>query len=373
MTGKIGRPGTGLHPLRGQNNVQGASDAGLIPMVFPDYQRVDNQDARARFETLWGQPLDPNSGLTVVEIMHAITDGRVRGMYIMGENPAMSDPNLNHARRALSSLEHLVVQDIFMTETAWYADIILPASAFPEKNGSFTNTDRRIQMGRQALQPPGNARQDLEIIQAMANRIGLDWHYEGPADVFAEMTHAMPSIAGISWERPAQAGSVTYPCLNPDDPGQPIIFTDRFPTASGRARFTPSPFTNADELPDREYPWVLITGRQLEHWHTGVMTRRVPVLDSIEPDPVASLHPEEMARIGVQPGDSILLKSRRGEVTLDARADEGLQPGQIFLPFCYAEAAANLLTNEALDPAAKIPEFKFCAVQVSGVDSGKEI
>ena len=365
MTGQIGRPGTGLHPLRGQNNVQGASDAGLIPMVFPDYQRVDNQDARARFETLWGQPLDPNPGLTVVEIMHAITDGRVRGMYIMGENPAMSDPNLNHARRALSSLEHLVVQDIFMTETAWYADVILPASAFPEKNGSFTNTDRRVQMGRQALQPPGQARQDLEIIQAMANRIGLGWHYSGPADVFAEMTRVMPSIAGISWERLEQSGSVTYPCLNPDDPGQPVIFIERFPTSSGKARFTPSPFTSADELPDREYPWVLITGRQLEHWHTGVMTRRVPVLDNIEPDPVASLHPQEMARIGVQPGDSIRLKSRRGEVTLYARADEGLQPGQIFLPFCYAEAAANLLTNEALDPAAKIPEFKFCAVQVS--------
>jgi len=252
-----------------------------------------------------------------------------------------------------------------MTETAWYADVILPASAFPEKNGSFTNTDRRVQMGRQALQPPGQARQDLEIIQAMANRIGLGWHYSGPADVFAEMTRVMPSIAGISWERLEQSGSVTYPCLNPDDPGQPVIFIERFPTSSGKARFTPSPFTSADELPDREYPWVLITGRQLEHWHTGVMTRRVPVLDNIEPDPVASLHPQEMARIGVQPGDSIRLKSRRGEVTLYARADAGLQPGQIFLPFCYAEAAANLLTNEALDPAAKIPEFKFCAVQVS--------
>jgi len=365
MTGQMGRPGTGLHPLRGQNNVQGASDAGLIPMMFPDYQRVDNPDARARFEALWGRPLDPNPGLTVVEIMRAITEGQIRGMYIMGENPAMSDPNLNHARQALSSLEHLVVQDIFMTETAWYADVILPASAFPEKNGSFTNTDRRVQMGRQALQPPGQARQDLEIIRAMAGRMGLDWDYKGPANVFAEMTRAMPSIAGISWERLTQAGSITYPCLSPDDPGQPIIFTDRFPTASGKAGFTPSPFGNADELPDPEYPWVLITGRQLEHWHTGVMTRRVPVLDSIEPDPVASLHPEELVRIGVQPGESIILKSRRGEVIVYARSDEGLQPGQVFLPFCYAEAAANLLTNEALDPTAKIPEFKFCAVQIS--------
>ena len=267
MSGQIGRPGTGLHPLRGQNNVQGASDVGLIPMVFPDYQRVDNPEVRARFEALWGQALDPNPGLTVVEIMHAVTDAdptrRIRGMYIMGENPAMSDPNLNHARAALSKLEHLVVQDIFMTETAWYADVILPASAFPEKTGSFTNTDRRVQLGRQALAPPGQARQDLEIIIDMARRLGLDWHYQGPPDVFAEMRQAMPSIAGISWERLEEQGSVTYPCESEADPGQPVIFIDDFPTADGRARFVPAPFTNADELPDDEYPWVLITGRLL--------------------------------------------------------------------------------------------------------------
>ena len=199
--------------------------------------------------------------------------------------------------------------------------------------------------------------------------MGLGWSYGGPGDVFTEMTRAMPSIGGISWERLMQTGSVTYPCLNRNDPGQPVLFSERFPTVSGKARFTPSPFTNADELPDKEYPWVLITGRQLEHWHTGVMTRRVSVLDSIEPDPVASLHPEALAGMGIEPGGLIRLKSRRGEVTLYARADDGLQPGQVFLPFCYAEAAANLLTNEALDPAAKIPEFKFCAVQVSRVSS----
>ncbi|MCU7930800.1 MAG: formate dehydrogenase subunit alpha [Candidatus Thiodiazotropha sp. (ex Codakia rugifera)] len=365
MTGQIGRPGTGLHPLRGQNNVQGASDVGLIPMVFPDYQRVDNPDARARFEALWGQPLDPNPGLTVVEIMHAITEGTIKGMYIMGENPAMSDPNLNHARMALAGLDHLVVQDIFMTETAWYADVILPASAFAEKNGSFTNTDRRVQLGRQALVPPGQARQDLEIIQALANRLGLGWHYNHPREVFSEMRQAMPSIAGISWERLEEAGSVTYPCQDEDDPGQPVIFTEQFPTSSGKATFTPAPFTNADELPDEAYPWILITGRQLEHWHTGVMTRRSEVLDRIEPLPVASLHPGELTRINVQPGAPIRLQSRRGEVTAFARADSGLQPGQVFLPFCYQEAAANLLTNEALDPDAKIPEFKFCAIRVA--------
>ncbi len=364
MTGQIGRPGTGLHPLRGQNNVQGASDVGLIPMVFPDYQPVDKPEIRAKFEALWGQSLDPKPGLTVVEIMHAITEGTIRGMYIMGENPAMSDPNLNHARKALASLEHLVVQDIFMTETAWYADVILPASAFAEKTGSFTNSDRRVQLGRQALDPPGQARQDLEIIQDMARGLGLDWHYSHPKQVFAEMRQAMPSIAGISWERLEQSGAVTYPCESEDDPGQAVIFTDHFPTPSGKASFTPAPFTNADELPDQEYPWVLITGRQLEHWHTGAMTRRATVLDQIEPMPVASLHPEELSRMHIRPGDPIQLQSRRGVVTAYARADEGMSPGQVFLPFCYHEAAANLLTNEALDPSAKIPEFKFCAIRV---------
>ena len=365
MTGQIGRPGTGLHPLRGQNNVQGASDVGLIPMVFPDYQRVDNPEVRQKFENLWQTTLDPKPGLTVVEIMHAITDQTIRGMYIMGENPAMSDPNLNHARKALSSLQHLVVQDIFMTETAWYADVILPASAFAEKTGSFTNTDRRVQLGRQAIEPPGEARQDLQIIQEMANRMGLDWHYEHPKQVFDEMRRAMPSIAGISWERLQQNGSVTYPCEDENDPGQAVIFTETFPTPSGKASFTPAPFTNADELPDQEYPWVLITGRQLEHWHTGAMTRRAEMLDKIEPVPVASLHPEELSRLAISPGSPIKLQSRRGVVTAYARADQGISKGQVFLPFCYHEAAANLLTNEALDPSAKIPEFKFCAIQVA--------
>jgi formate dehydrogenase major subunit len=365
MTGQIGRPGSGLHPLRGQNNVQGASDAGLIPMVFPDYQRVDDPQARAHFEQLWGQPLDPDPGLTVVEIMHAITEREIRGLYIMGENPAMSDPNLNHARQALASLEHLVVQDIFMTETAYYADVILPASAFPEKTGSFTNTDRRVQLGRQALNPPGQARQDLDIIQQLANRLGLDWDYPHPRDVFNEIRQAMPSMAGISWERLERTQSVTYPCRNDEDPGQAILFADKFQTPSGRARFIPSPFTHADELPDQQYPWVLITGRQLEHWHTGSMSRRASVLDQIEPVPVATLHPDELMRLNIQTGDPIELKSRRGKITAFARADSGLQPGQIFLPFCYHEAAANLLTNEALDPVAKIPEFKFCAIQVA--------
>jgi formate dehydrogenase major subunit len=365
MTGQIGRPGTGLHPLRGQNNVQGASDVGLIPMVFPDYQRVDDPGVRARFEQAWGTTLNPKPGLTVVEIVHAILADRLHGMYIMGENPAMSDPNLHHARAALARLEHLVVQDLFLTETAYFADVILPASAFPEKTGTFTNTDRRVQLGQAALAPPGQARQDLAIIQELARRLDLDWHYEGPREVFEEMRGVMPSIAGITWSRLEQEHSVTYPCTREGDPGEGILFREDFPTADGLARFVPSPFRNADELPDGAYPYVLITGRQLEHWHTGAMTRRTRVLDALEPAPVACLHPDELARLEIEPGGLIRVASRRGELTAHARPDEGLRPGQVFIPFCYREAAANLLTNEALDPDAKIPEFKFCAVSVS--------
>jgi formate dehydrogenase major subunit len=364
ITGQIGRPGTGLHPLRGQNNVQGASDVGLIPMVFPDYQRVDDPPQRARFERLWGRTLDPQPGLTVVEIMHAVHAGQVRGMYIMGENPAMSDPNLAHARAALARLEHLVVQDIFMTETAHYADVVLPASAFPEKTGTFTNTDRRVQLGRRAIDPPGQARQDLDILIDMARRLGLDWRYDGPRAVFDEMRQAMPSIAGITWERLEKDGAVTYPCRRPDDPGEAVLFAERFPRPGGRARLVAADFVNADELPDSAYPLVLITGRQLEHWHTGAMTRRASVLDTIEPVPVASLHEDQLTAAGVLPGEAIRLWSRRGSVIARARVDNGLQVGQVFLPFCYHEAAANLLTNDALDPDGKIPEFKFCAVAV---------
>lgn len=370
MTGQIGRPGTGLHPLRGQNNVQGASDVGLIPMVFPDYQRVDNPDAHARFENLWNTSLDDKPGLTVVEIMDAITNDNLHGMYIMGENPAMSDPNLNHARKALASLKHLVVQEIFMTETAWFADVLLPASAFPEKTGTFTNTDRRVQLGRQAMLPPGEAKQDLWIIQEIAKRMGLtDWKYHQAYDVYKEMQQGMDSIKGLTWDRLEQEDSVTYPCENEGDPGESIIFTEDFPTENGLGKFVPAAFTNADELPDDEYPYVLITGRQLEHWHTGAMTRRATMLDAIEPVPVANLHPNDLQKIGSQAGDKIRLTSRRGSVECFAREDNGLNTGQVFMPFCYHEAAANLLTTEALDPFGKIPEFKFCALQVEHVQS----
>jgi formate dehydrogenase major subunit len=367
MTGQIGRPGTGLHPLRGQNNVQGASDAGLIPMMYPDYQKVVDPQARARFEKAWGMAagsLDDQPGLTVVEVMHAIKEGKVRGMYVMGENPAMSDPDANHARESLAALDHLVVQDIFLTETAYLADVILPASAFPEKTGSFTNTDRLVQMGRQALEPPGQARQDLWIIQEIARRVGLDWQYTHVSEVFDEMRHTMPSIAGITWERLEREHAVTYPCRNEGDPGEPVVFVEDFPREGGRGRFVPADIIPADERPDAEYPMVLITGRQLEHWHTGSMTRRASMLDAIEPDPVVLIHPLDLHALAAHPGDVVTIQSRRGSVSLYARADDSSPRGSVFVPFCYYEAAANKLTNAALDPFAKIPEFKYCAVRV---------
>ena len=377
MTGQIGRPGTGLHPLRGQNNVQGASDAGLIPMMYPDYHRVDEVAARELVARAWGVPaaqLDPAPGLTVVEVMKAALAGQLKGLYIMGENPAMSDPDADHARQAMAGLEMLVVQDIFLTETACLADVVLPASAFAEKTGSFTNTDRTVQMGRQALSLPGQARQDLWILTAMAQQLGLDWSAYGatPADcrqavahVFDEMRSVMPSIAGITWQRLQREDAVTYPCTHESDPGEPVVFTDHFPRPSGRARFVPADIIPADERPDAEYPLVLITGRQLEHWHTGSMTRRSAVLDAIEPDPVALIHPQQLERLGIQPGELMTVATRRGHVSLYARADEGTPEGAVFVAFCWAEAAINRLTNPALDPVAKIPEFKYCTVKVT--------
>ncbi|HYS25911.1 MAG TPA: formate dehydrogenase subunit alpha [Vicinamibacterales bacterium] len=364
-TGQIGRPGTGLHPLRGQNNVQGASDSGLIPMFYPDYQRVNAPQARQRFETLWKTALDPDPGLTVVEIMNAAKTHDIRAMYIMGENPAMSDPDVDHAREALAALDHLVVQDIFLTETAYLADVVLAATAWPEKVGTVTNTDRMVQLGRKAIEPPGDAKEDFWLLNELGRRLGLDWSYTHPREVFAEMRTCMDSIAGITWERLERESSVTYPCVKEGDPGEPVVFVDRFPTANGRGRFVPADLIPAAERPDADYPIVLITGRQLEHWHTGAMTRRAAALDSIEPEPVASVHPLDLELLGVTPGDILTIASRRGSISLYARADDGMPRGAVFVPFCYYEAAANLLTNPVLDPFGKIPEFKYCAVKVT--------
>jgi formate dehydrogenase major subunit len=336
---------------------------------------VDNPAVNAWFERFWGTKLDDKPGYTVVEIMHkALADDsdphKIRGMYVMGENPAMSDPDLNHARHALASLDHLVVQDIFMTETAWLADVVLPASAWPEKTGTVTNTDRMVQMGRRALSPPGDAKPDLWIIQEIARRMGLAWRYEGPecgvAAVYEEMRQAMHEvIEGITWERIEREQSVTYPCLSADDPGQPTVFIDKFPTKDGRVKLVPADLISANERPDAAYPFVLITGRQLEHWHTGSMTRRASVLDALEPIATASMNGGDLRTLGVEQGDVITVKSRRGEVALSVRRDDGTPTGAVFIPFAYYEAAANLLTNPALDPFGKIPEFKYCAVAIT--------
>jgi formate dehydrogenase major subunit len=373
LCGQVGRPGTGLHPLRGQNNVQGASDAGLIPMFFPDYRSVEAPDIRAQVEKAWGAKLDPRRGLTVVEIMTAIHAGVIKGMYIMGENPAMSDPDLNHAREALAHLEHLVVQDLFLTETAFHADVVLPASAWPEKDGTVTNTNRQVQMGRAALPLPAEAKLDWWITQEIAKRIGLDWNYTHPREIYTEMASLMPALDNISWDRIARDDAATYPSDAPDEPGHDVVFADRFPTQDGRGKIVPAKVTPPDEQPDAEYPFVLSTGRQLEHWHTGAMTRRAANLDALEPGAVASLSRNDIARLGVKPGDLIRVSTRRGTIELAVRQDDSIPDGVVFIPFAFVEAAANLLTNPALDPFGKIPEFKYCAARVEAVPEATRV
>lgn len=364
MCGHIGRPGAGLHPLRGQNNVQGASDAGLIPMFLPDYQPVQDDGVRSAFNEVWGTPdFSSEKGLTVVEIMDAIHADNIHGMYILGENPAMSDPDVEHARDALAKLKHLVSQDIFLTETANYADVILPAAAWPEKSGTVTNTNRQVQLGRPAVKPPGEAQEDWWITTQIANRLDLNWRYTHPRDVFNEMKLSMKSLDNITWER-LETTAVTYPSLSMDDPGQPIVFGDGFPRPEGRAKFTPANVIAPDEVPDGAYPMILITGRQLEHWHTGSMTRRASVLDSLEPEANCSVHPRTLRDLNAAPGDRLRLVTRRGSIEVMARADRAVAEGQVFMPFAYVEAAANILTNPALDPHGKIPEFKYSAVRI---------
>ena len=369
MCGHVGRPGTGLHPLRGQNNVQGASDAGLVPMFLPDYQSVKDDGVRSAFAEVWNmQDLSDENGLTVTEIMDAVHEDKIKSMYILGENPAMSDPDVDHARDALAKLDHLVVQDLFITETANYADVILPSSGWYEKNGTVTNTNRQVQMGRAVAPPPGEAREDWWIEVELAKRLGLDWNYTHPREVFAEMKLNMRSLDNITWER-LEETAVTYPSLSPEDPGQAIVFGEGFPRPEGRARFTPANVIPPDEVPDPEYPFVLITGRQLEHWHTGSMTRRSKVLDSVEPEANCSMHPKTLRKLGVAPGEYLRLTTRRGTVTVMARADRAVAEDNVFLPFAYVEAAANILTNSAIDPYGKIPEFKYAAVRVEARDA----
>jgi formate dehydrogenase major subunit len=362
-TGNIGRPGTGLHPLRGQNNVQGASDAGLIPMYYPGYQRVADPAVRARFEAAWGTALDPKPGLTVVEILKGALDGTIRGMFIAGENPFLSDPNTNQVRQALAALEFLAVQDIFLTETAEFADVILPAAAFLEKTGTYTNTDRRVQIGRQAVAPPGQARPDWQIFADLMTRLGHPSCYASPESIFDELVALTPDYRGLSYAALGQTGKL-WPCPDPATDGLAVLFNERFPTPTGRGKFVPCEFAPAKELPDADYPLVLNTGRLLEHWHTGTMTRRATALDALQPVPFVEMHPDDLARLGLVAGTRVRVTSRRGAIELAARASTAVTPGSVFIPFHFREAAANLLTIDALDPHGKIPEFKFCAVRV---------
>ncbi len=371
MTGNVGRPGTGLHPLRGQNNVQGASDAGLIPIVYPDYQKCDDPAARAKFEKAWGRELDPEPGLTVVEIMHGAIEKTIRGMYIMGENPFISDPNSNKVRKGLAALDFLLVQDIFLTETAEFADVILPASSFFEKSGTFTNTDRRVQIARPVLTMPGQARLDWRITCELAQRMGVPgFEFESVEEVFAEFAGLTNNYNGLSYEHLGREGKL-WPCPDPENTdGTVVLFGEQFP--SGRGKFVPAEFAPAAELPSPEYPMVLTTGRLLEHWHTGTMTRRSKALGTIEGEPHADMHPDDMARLGLKGEDWIEITSRRGSIALKVRASRSPGRGAVFVPFCWREAAANVLTIDELDPYGKIPEFKFCAVRVEPLATGRD-
>jgi formate dehydrogenase major subunit len=361
LTGNIGRPGTGLHPLRGQNNVQGASDVGLIPMVYTGYQSVADAAIRQKFAQAWGVELDPQPGLTVVEIMSAVLDGHITAMFMMGENPFLSDPNINKVKKCLAAMDFLVVQDIFLTETAAYADVILPGTSFPEKTGTYTNTDSRVQLARKAVEPPGQCRVDWHIIADLARRMGYPMPYTSEEDIWQEIVSLTPPFTGITYARLEQQG-VPWPCPEPDHPGILTRFTDTFPR--GKATFVPAEFAPAKELPDEAYPLVLNTGRVLQHWHTGTMTRRAKALDEIAPEALLEMTPEDMQALGVVDGEFVRVVSRRGEVTVKAMSSHKPSRGSVFLPFHFKEAAANLLTIDALDPYGKIPEFKFCAVRV---------
>jgi formate dehydrogenase alpha subunit len=367
-TGMIGRWGAAMIPIRGQNNVQGASDVGAIPMVYTDYQPVGDPVVRAKFAAAWGVDADTLSltpGLRVTEIVAA--GSPVRGMYIYGENPVISDPDVAHAEHWFEHLEFLAVHDLFLTETARLADVVLPGSSFAEKDGTFVNTERRIQRVRKALEPPGQARGDLEILVELSGRVGLPAHFPTADAVMREIAQVTPSWAGVTHDRLDMAG-LQYPVPDADSPGMAFLFADRFPTADGKARLVPVEYLPPAEMPSEEYPFLMNTGRQLYHWHTGTMTRRAKGLDAREPVPTVELNPEDAAAMGVRDGDTLRITSRRNAMLIAARVSDRVQRRQVFVPFHFREAAANLLTNPALDPYAKIPEFKVCAVRIEPAD-----
>lgn len=364
LTGNIGRPGTGLHPMRGQNNVQGVSDMGVLTTFLPGYARVSDPAERMRFEDAWGAAIPTQPGLTIVEMINAAALGEIKGLYFMGENPAMSDPDAGHVREALCRLDHLVVQDIFLTETAALADVVLPTTSMFEKWGSFTNTNRQVQLSRPVLPAPGDARQDLLILQEIACRLGLKWSYAHPSEVWDEVRSLWPAVRGIRWDRLERDGWCQYPCASEKGQGEDVLFGERCDTQDGLAKLVSVEPIGPAEPTDERYPYILITGRMLEHWHTGVMTRRSRVLDELEPDAFLCINGKDLTALGANIGDELRVASRRGTIAAKARLDDSLPAGTIFMPFCYAEAAANILTNPALDPESKIPEYKYAAVRI---------
>ncbi|KPL89793.1 formate dehydrogenase [Ardenticatena maritima] len=369
LTGHVGRPGTGLNPLRGQNNVQGCSDSGGLPNVFPGYQRVDDDAVRERFEAAWGVSLNPQPGLTTMEMAFAAEAGDIVAFYVMGENPMMSEPNLRHARHIIENLPFLLVQDIFLNETGAYADILLPATSFAEKDGTFTNSDRRVQRVRRAVPAPGDARDDWVILCELARRVeqklgrarSAGFAFASPEEIWDEMARLTPPFQGISYARIAREGGVHWPCPTPDHPGSPYLFAETFPR--GRGQFVPLQYRPSAELPDDEYPFILSTGRVLYHWHGGTLTRRSK-LDDIYPEATVEIHPEDAAMLGVKHGERVRVRSRRGEIVVRVAVTARSPRGVVFIPFHFAEAAANELTIDALDPQAKIPDYKVCAVAV---------
>lgn len=369
MTGNLGRESTGVNPLRGQNNVQGACDMGCLPNLYPGYQSVSIPHIRQKYEKAWGVRLSENAGLAATEMIESALNGKLKALYVMGENPALTDPDIHRTARALNTVDFLVVQDIFLTETAAFADVVLPSACFAEKDGTFTNTERMVQRVRKAVEPPGDAKEDSLIIGELAKRFGYDMSYDSIEDIFREAGKLWPALAGISYRRISKSG-LQWPCPTPDHPGTRYLFKGSFPR--GKAAFTPVHYRPSDELPDHEYPFLLSTGRHLFHYHMGSMTRRVEALERAAPTAYVELHPDDAHSLRVRDGDRVRVSSRRGAIEISVLVSDRPLKGTAFIPFHYREAAANVLTNTALDPLSKIPELKVCAVNIERIGVSPE-
>ena len=361
VTGQIGKPYSGVNPLRGQNNVQGACDMGGLPNVYTGYQRVDDPGVQKKFAEAWGVSLSPRPGLTLMEMMKGIGEGKIKALFVLGENPLLSDPNANQVKEELKHLDLLVVQVIFLSETAEMAHIVLPGVSFAEKDGTFTNTERRVQRVRKAIEPTGKARPDWEIISELSTRLGYRMEYKSPAAIMEEIASLTPSYGGIRYERLEGLG-LQWPCPTTDHPGTPFLHKDRF--TRGKGKFHVTPYMPPPEVPDQDYPFLLTTGRVLYHYHT-VISRKSKGLSEIYPEGVLEMNPEDARRLGIRPDNGLVeVASRRGKVRVKAKTSDNLQPGLVFMTFHFKEAAANLLTIDVLDPVAKIPEYKVCAVKI---------